>query len=119
MVEDDDDTRNALAVLLNRAGAHVTAVESASAAMAAVERSRPDLVVSDIGLPIEDGYSFVHRLREWEAATSNNTVPAIALTAFARATDRQRALEAGFQEHIVKPADADQLLSAAKQLLVK
>jgi len=119
VVEDDASTRNALLTLLQNAGATVSAVESAAAALESIRGSTPDVIVSDVGLPIEDGYSLIHKLREFESSESRTPIPAIALTAFARDSDRARALSAGFQQHIIKPVDPDRLLLAVKSLLSK
>jgi len=117
LVEDDPETRAALEVLLRQAGAEVTAVESAAAAVRAFEQSPPDLLVSDIGMPGEDGYALMRRVRAMEAAGNAEPVPAVALTAFARAADNDKALAAGFNRHLGKPVDPEQLLSALRSLL--
>jgi signal transduction histidine kinase len=101
-VEDDQDTRDALALLLRQAGAMVVAVASASEALAALAGAPPDVLVCDIGLPGEDGYALLRKVRALPAA-AGGAVPAVALTAYARSTDRVRASEAGFQAHVAKP----------------
>jgi PAS domain S-box-containing protein len=116
LVEDDLSTRRVLEVTLVRAGARVTAVDSVPSAMQAIEKESFDVVISDIGLPEEDGYAFVRRLRVWEKSNAKRPLPAIALTAFARPEDRRRALDAGFSLFAVKPADADWLLTAVAKL---
>jgi CheY-like chemotaxis protein len=92
----------------------VRAVDSVNAARDALATRVPNLVISDIGLPGEDGYAFVKHLRAHEPAAK---VPAIAVTAFARSEDRQNVLAAGFDEHLAKPVDADQLVSLVVQFL--
>jgi len=117
VVEDDASTRHALSEILQNAGARVTAADSARAAMAAATHSRPDLLISDIGLPGEDGYSLLRSLRAWEETSGAAPIAAIALTAFASDDQHQRALEAGFHQHIGKPIDTDQLLATVKSLV--
>jgi CheY-like chemotaxis protein len=73
-------------------------------------------MILDIGLPADDGYSLIARLRELEAAQGLSRVPAIALTAFARTHDRERALAAGFDEHLAKPVDIETLVAALLRL---
>ncbi|HEX2676111.1 MAG TPA: ATP-binding protein, partial [Polyangiales bacterium] len=110
LVEDEPDGRELVERLLSEVGCEVTAVESAQAAFATLDRERPDLLITDIGLPGEDGYSLIRRLRQHER-TSGGALPAIALTAFARSEDRARALLAGFQAHVAKPVDPAELLT--------
>lgn len=108
LVDDNPDSRDVISVALEEAGAAVTAVTSVQAALAAISRVRPDVLVSDIGLPDEDGYALIRRVREREAR-DGGFLPALALTGFARAEDREHALDAGFQLHIVKPVDPAEL----------
>jgi CheY-like chemotaxis protein len=108
VVDDEADTRELLRELLERCGAEVTTAESASAALEALGRSRPDVLISDIGMPEEDGYSLIRKVRSREAS-SGERIPAIALTAYARAEDRVRALSAGFQVHVPKPIEPVEL----------
>lgn len=117
LVEDDAGTREALRKLLVKIGARVIATDTASRAMQAVEQARPDLLISDIGLPGEDGYSLLRGLRKWEQSKGIVPIPAIALTAFAGDGHFQRAMEAGFQQHVAKPIDPDQLLSIIKSMV--
>ena len=114
LVEDDEDNRRAVAALLRNAGAVVTEAETAAAAFAAFERAHPDVVVSDIGLPGEDGYALLGRIRRREREANASAVPAIALTAFAGDHDRQRAADAGFQQHVGKPVEPEQLLASVR-----
>lgn len=109
LVEDDDDSREIVERVLREAGCVVRSTRSAQAALDEFARARPDLVISDIGLPDEDGYALIQRLRAAEAGAE--PVPAIALTAFARQEDQQRALAAGFQMHLAKPVRPAQLLA--------
>jgi CheY-like chemotaxis protein len=78
---------------------------------------RPDAIVADVGMPDEDGYSLLTRLRRFEAERGTARVPAVAVTAFARNEDRQRALDAGFDDHMPKPVDVENLVTLLRQLL--
>ena len=98
-------------MLIEQAGARVTAVASAGEAREALESLQPDALVSDIGLPDEDGYELVRRLRSREAERGG-FLPAVALTGFARAEDRARVLAAGFQVHVPKPVDTVEMIAA-------
>ncbi len=104
LVEDDTDTRDVLEMALRRCKADVTAVGSAADAVAAIDRSLPDVLVCDIGMPGEDGYALIGKLRA-RPPERGGRIPAIALTAFVQVEDRQRALRAGFQAHVAKPVD--------------
>lgn len=110
VVEDDVDGRELLERLLNEAGCKVTAVASAREAFVQLGQHPQDLLVSDIGLPDQDGYSLLAELRQLDDPKLAHT-PAIALTAFARSQDRARALRAGFQAHLAKPIDPAELLA--------
>jgi PAS domain S-box-containing protein len=116
VVEDDDDGRELLEMVLNDYGAHVTAVASAGAALETLSRGGHDVLVSDIGLPMEDGYSLLRRVRELDAA-SGGKIPAIALTAYASGDDRARALAAGFEAHVTKPVEPQELAAAVASLV--
>jgi two-component system, chemotaxis family, CheB/CheR fusion protein len=111
LVEDDPPTRDATKRLLELHGAVVQAVGSASAACEAYSIQRPAVLLCDIGLPGEDGFSLIRQIRKIEAAKGYPRVPAIALTAFARSEDENLALQAGFDRHMAKPVDGDQLVS--------
>jgi PAS domain S-box-containing protein len=104
LVEDDDDTRRMLAAALQNFGASVTAVGSAPAALDALRRHAPSVVVSDIAMPGEDGFALMMKIRAGEIDRAQN-VPAVALTAYARAEDRERILASGFGFHLTKPVD--------------
>jgi len=108
VVDDDLDTCEAMSLLLSRSGARVAIASSVPEALAALERSRPDVLVADIGMPGEDGYSLIRQVRTREIGRKDS-LPAVALTAYARPEDRERALAAGFQEHLPKPVDAAEL----------
>jgi PAS domain S-box-containing protein len=111
VVDDDVDAREMLRDVLASSGAAVEIAESAVAGLEAVRRFRPDILVSDIGMPGEDGYSFMRRLRELRADDGGH-IPSIALTAYARPQDRTKALAAGFTTHLGKPADPMDLVAA-------
>jgi CheY-like chemotaxis protein len=100
--------------LLEGRNARVRAVDSVNAARDALSTRVPHLLISDIGLPGEDGYALIRHLRSLDTA---QPVPAIAVTAFVRAEDRQRVLEAGFDDHVPKPVDAERLIAVAMRLL--
>ena len=108
-VDDDADARELLRVAFQQAGARVTVADSARAALAALEAVAPSVLVSDIGMPDGNGYELLERVR---AAEHGSRIPAVALTAYARVEDRDRAIQAGFQLHIAKPIDPAMLVRA-------
>jgi signal transduction histidine kinase/CheY-like chemotaxis protein len=116
LVDDEPSAREALSRLLEQYGASVRAVASCAAARRAVTRRRPDVIVADIAMPEEDGYSLIRRLRRDERERHERRIPALAVTAFARLEDRQRALAASFDDHLPKPVDPDRLLAAVAAL---
>jgi CheY-like chemotaxis protein len=111
LVEDELETRNALTWLLRESGAVVSAVGTAAAAYERLQRQSPDVLVSDIGLPGEDGYALLRRARTMWSGRGDSSVPALALTAYARGEDRERALAAGFQAYAAKPVEPEELVS--------
>lgn len=115
VVEDEPDAREMLAFLLEGAGARVTTAGSASEAMSVLERLRPDVLLSDIGMPGESGYALIHQLRA-AGRDEIRRIPAVALTAYARLEDRRRALAAGFQKHVAKPIDPADLVQVVADL---
>jgi signal transduction histidine kinase/CheY-like chemotaxis protein len=115
VVEDHDDSRELIRVTLENAGAAVAVFDRAARALEAFEEIRPSAVVADIGLPGEDGYAFIRKVRRHSSAAVRS-VPAIAVTAYARPADRRLALEAGFQRHLTKPLDLDQLVDVVHQV---
>jgi CheY-like chemotaxis protein len=110
VVEDDEDSRRLLLRTLTRAGAEVSAVSSVRAALVTLSEFRPNVLVSDVGMPDQDGYDLVREARA--QGLSARELPAIALTAFARSEDEERSLEAGFQVHLSKPVDQGRLVAA-------
>jgi CheY-like chemotaxis protein len=111
LVDDESDARQLVEHLLRNAGARVLAVDSATAALAALHDFHPDALLSDIAMPGENGYELIRKIRAL-APESGGRIPAIALTAFARDEDRQRALSAGFQMHLAKPVEQADLVAA-------
>jgi signal transduction histidine kinase/ActR/RegA family two-component response regulator len=111
IVDDDEDGRALTTLVLTQAHASVKAVASAREALQLLEVERADVLVSDIGLPDEDGYWLIRQVRHREAK-HGGFLPAIALTGYARAEDRIRALVAGFQAHVVKPLEPAELMAA-------
>ena len=116
VVDDEPDTREMLKAGLGQCGAEVTAVGSAAEALESIEKSAPDLLISDIGMPDEDGYELMRRIRQLPAETGGR-VPAIALTAYARVEDRMHALRAGYQMHVPKPVELAELAAVAASLV--
>lgn len=116
IVDDEQDTRNLLLFLLEDCGAIVTAVGSVADAIAAMNRQKPDLIVSDLGMPEADGFDLIQYVRSRSSDLS--IVPAIALTAYASETTQQQTRSAGFQQHLAKPVDPYALIEAASQLAV-
>ena len=114
VVDDERDARELAALVLEDAGAMVVQAEDVTSALRALSDAHISAIVSDIGMPVEDGYSFLSRVR---AEASTRSIPALALTAFARAEDRQRALAAGFQRHLAKPIEPVKLVAAVAALL--
>jgi signal transduction histidine kinase len=115
VVDDEADSREAIVAALEAASANVTAVGTVHQAIAAVEREAPDAVVSDIAMPVEDGYALIRRLRALPAERGGQ-VPALALTAYASAADGRRVLGAGFQAYVTKPVEAAALAAAVRRL---
>jgi signal transduction histidine kinase/ActR/RegA family two-component response regulator len=110
VVDDEQDARDLVAAVLEQAGAVVTSVGSAEEAMHAIHERPPSLLVSDIGMPGEDGYALIARVRALPAE-SGGLVPAVAVTAFTREDDRARALRAGYNAHVAKPIDPAALVT--------
>jgi signal transduction histidine kinase/chemotaxis methyl-accepting protein methylase/chemotaxis response regulator CheB len=111
VVEDDPGTRDALTEMLGNCGAEVRSVDSAEHAMTTFDEFAPDVLVSDVAMPDEDGYHLLARIRA-RGAEHGGDVPAIALTGLATRDDSQRAIAAGFQLHLAKPVDTDRLIAA-------
>jgi CheY-like chemotaxis protein len=108
VVDDEADARELVARILQNQGARVTSAGSSEEALRLLELSKPHVLVSDVGMPGMDGYQLMRQLRATEA--KGERLPALALTAFARAEDRKRAMLAGYQAHLAKPFDTAELV---------
>jgi PAS domain S-box-containing protein len=117
-VDDEPDARELIRAVLGQCGARVLLASSAAEGLAMVSRERPDMILSDIGMPGEDGYALIRHVRALPANEGGRT-PAAALTAFARAEDRTRALRAGFQTHVVKPVEPTELAAVVASLATR
>jgi PAS domain S-box-containing protein len=113
VLDDEMDSLQVVELILKRSGAEVCSTRTMDDALAAFADFRPDVVLSDIGMPGHDGYEFISRLR---AVSGGRSVPAVALTAMARTEDRTRALRSGFQMHVPKPVDAHELVAVVQNL---
>ena len=121
VVEDDPDSREVLQLLLEQSGAQVKSAESASAAMNLLRNSQtelPDIIVSDLAMPDEDGYSLLTRIRKLPTKQGGK-IPALALSAFASKENKQKALDSGFQKYHTKPFEPDGIIEDILQLLKK
>jgi PAS domain S-box-containing protein len=115
IVDDELDTRNLLTTILGEYGAQVTAAASTQEAMTALSQFQPDILISDIGMPQEDGYTLIRKVRSLPSEQGGK-IPAVALTAYARSEDRTQALLAGFQLHIPKPVNPEELAAVVANL---
>ena len=115
LVEDDADTREALRMVLQDHGSRVRSVASVRQALEAYDAQPPDMVISDVGMPGEDGYVLIRAIRDQEEGGSHRTL-AIAITGFASREDHESALRAGFDEHVAKPVELDNLLDRMRVL---
>ncbi|HEV7499372.1 MAG TPA: ATP-binding protein [Vicinamibacteria bacterium] len=118
VVDDEKDTRDVVSAVLSQQGAEVAAASSVDEALAHLSSSIPDVLLADIGMPDEDGYSLMRRIRALPASRGG-TVPAAALTAYARAEDRMQALLAGFQIHVPKPVQPGELIRVVGALAAR
>lgn len=118
VVDDEPDARTLINRILSHCEAEVVTAAGASEALKFLKAHRPDVLISDIGMPETDGFQFITQVRQLSPEEGGNT-PAIALTAFASSEDRTRALRAGFQLHVVKPIEAQELLAAVDSLLTR
>ena len=119
VVEDDPDTRELLKVLLQSQGGEVTTAASVPEALSAYYNSRPNVIVADIGMPDYNGYALIGRVRARDRERGGDIVPAIALTAYTTAIDRDTVLSAGFQVHMPKPFEPSRLISVIADLATK
>ncbi|HEY3883847.1 MAG TPA: response regulator [Vicinamibacterales bacterium] len=115
LLEDHADSRELLVQTLRNCGADVSAFGAASDAFAALDRVRPSVIIANIALPDEDGYSFIRRVRA-HATPAIQAIPAIAVTAYTTIPDRAEALAVGFQQHMPKPVDPGRLVQAIHEL---
>ena len=116
LVEDDDDSRKLLGTMLKRYGARVTSTKSAKEALSVFDNELPDVMISDIGMPDEDGYELIRKLRSTPPDRGGLT-PAIALTGYASRKDRERALAAGYQKHMAKPIEQADMITAIASMV--
>ncbi len=115
VVDDEQDARELIESILLQSGARVWTAGTADEGLAIIEAQRPDIIVSDIGMPSKDGYEFIREVRGLGLLAGGRT-PAIALTAFARSEDRTRAMIAGYQVHISKPIEPGELVATVASL---
>ncbi len=115
VVEDEPDTRLMIKMVLESCEAEVKAAASAQEAIAVLENWRPDVLVSDIGMPDMDGYELIRKVKAMESARGRS-LPAVALTAYARDEDREQSIAAGYQMHLAKPVEPSELVNAIAQL---
>jgi CheY-like chemotaxis protein len=110
VVDDETDTRVLLKTIIEQCGAQVLTAASAAEALESLASFKPHILVSDIGMPVEDGYTLIRKVRALSPAEGGK-IPAVALTAYAREEDRMRALHAGFQVHVAKPVNPAELIA--------
>lgn len=115
VVDDEADTRELIREVLKECNAEVILSRSAAEALEALEQYQPDILISDLGMPDEDGYSLISKIRALPAERGGH-IPAAALTAYARAEDRMRVLRSGFQFHLPKPVDSAELVTVVASL---
>jgi CheY-like chemotaxis protein len=115
VVEDEVDASELLSAILTKAGAVVETVSSADQALAVLDRMTPDVLLSDIGLSGEDGYTLIRKVRTRDARRKMH-LPAAAVTAYARAQDRRRALDAGFDRYVAKPIEPSVIIEIVRSL---
>jgi CheY-like chemotaxis protein len=111
VIDDEPDTRESIAMVLEQVGARVKTVTSVREGLDAADRARPDVILCDLGMPTEDGYVFIERLR-----ARPHSPPTAALTAYAREEDRRAVIAAGFDAHLTKPVEPAELVSAVAAL---
>ncbi len=115
VVDDEEDTRTLLKIVLEKCGASVATASSAREAIATLKETRPDVLISDLGMPEEDGYALIKKVRSLPEEEGGNT-PSAALTAYARVEDRMKVLRSGFQIHIPKPVEPAELIAVVANL---
>jgi CheY-like chemotaxis protein/nitrogen-specific signal transduction histidine kinase len=112
VVDDDADARELVAMTIKSRGAVIQTASSSAEALNCIRQRRPDIIIADIGMPYEDGYTLIRKLRAFEHETFQARLPAIALTAYASHTDREQALAAGYDLHLTKPVGDNDLTYA-------
>jgi CheY-like chemotaxis protein len=115
VVDDEADTRELICEVLKECGSEVITSCSVAEALDALEQHKPDILITDLGMPDEDGYSLISKIRALPAERGGQ-IPAAALTAYARAEDRMRVLRSGFQFHLPKPVDSAELVTVVASL---
>ena len=115
VVDDEADTRELISEVLKEVGSEVITCRSVEEALVALEQHKPDILISDLGMPDEDGYSLISKIRALPSEQGGH-IPAAALTAYARAEDRMRVLRSGFQFHLPKPVDSAELVTVVASL---
>jgi CheY-like chemotaxis protein/two-component sensor histidine kinase len=115
VVDDERDTRELIREVLKECGSEVITSSSAEEAFTALQEQKPDILITDLGMPDEDGYSLISKIRALPSERGGQ-IPAAALTAYARAEDRLRVLRSGFQFHLPKPVDSAELVSVVASL---
>jgi len=118
VIDDDISNRELFDMMLKSGGAEVRLAQSAAEARQVLTKFKPDILISDISMPIEDGYSFIRKIRELDAEHGGK-IPAIALTAYAAADDVRRVIDAGFSAHVAKPVEKATLLQTIAKLVAK
>jgi CheY-like chemotaxis protein len=119
VVDDEGDARELLALILISRGAQVETVSSAREALELIVKRRPDVLLADLRMPDEDGYDLIRTLRAGEQERGLRRLAAIAVTAYAASGDRDRAIAAGFDAHVAKPVDTDELLRTITRVVKK
>jgi CheY-like chemotaxis protein len=114
VVDDEADAREVMTTALRRAGANVVALETVADAVRSIAEQLPDILISDIAMPEQDGYELIRQIR---SSPRTATLPAVAVTAYARAEDRMHAIVAGFDSHLPKPIDPATLVATVAQHL--
>jgi CheY-like chemotaxis protein len=116
VIDDEPETLLLLSTVLTQCGAYVKTASSAEEGFGEIKTWRPDVIVSDIGMPGEDGYSFMKRVKTW-TREAGAWIPAVALTAYARSEDRMKALASGYQIHVPKPVEPAELIAVIASLV--
>jgi CheY-like chemotaxis protein len=115
LVEDNPETLDMLKFIFDECGAQVVTATSASEALEALERSRPDALVTDIAMPNQDGYDLIRQVRS-QGPDQGGKIPAVAVTAYTSDEDREHVLASGFQTHVSKPVDPGELIATVASL---